>query len=659
MWCLDQGQEIGVKKAFFSGVMLALTSLAGCGDPVESTQTQTQTEPPTQLSGGETSPPAYSARAFFETTFYSLAPSRAWSADGSRLLVGSDESGTFNAYTLAVDGSGGERLTDSTETAHRPVSWFPHDDRILFIADRKGDELGHVFVRELNGAVRDLTPGEGHKAIFAGWVGDGEQFFLMTTERDPGAFDLYLYSATDYSRELVFQNDDAYSPARVSRDGRFVALLRGNSSSDNDIFLYDLEGRQSDPVHITPHDGSIRFQVHDFAPDGSALVYGTNEHSEFSQAWSYEIDTGDRQPLIQADWDVSYAFYSESGHYLIYGINEDGRINVRVEDTESGEKVSIPGLPAGDLTQVKFAPDENRLALMVSTDTSPRDIYVVDRNSQRSRRLTTAANPEIDEAELVDTEVVRYRSFDGLEIPGILYKPKRASPETPVPALVWVHGGPGGQSRQGYSATLQHLVNHGYAVLAANNRGSSGYGKTFYHMDDRKHGEVDLDDIVHAGEYLAALDWVDPDRIGIIGGSYGGYMVGAALAFRPEAFKVGVNIFGVMNWLRTLESIPPWWEANRKSLYDELGDPATDGERLRRISPLFHAENIQVPLLVVQGANDPRVLQVESDEIVAAVRKNELPVEYIVFEDEGHGFAQRENRITASDAYVAFLNRYL
>jgi dipeptidyl aminopeptidase/acylaminoacyl peptidase len=244
-------------------------------------------------------------------------------------------------------------------------------------------------------------------------------------------------------------------------------------------------------------------------------------------------------------------------------------------------------------------------------------------------------------------------------IPGILYKPKTASADNRVPALVLVHGGPGGQTRKGYRAFVQHLVNHGYAILGANNRGSSGYGKTFYHLDDRHHGEEDLMDIVWGRSYLESLDWVDPERIGIIGGSYGGYMTAAALAFHPEVFDVGIDIFGVTNWERTLQSIPPWWESFKESLYDEMGDPDTDAERHHRISPLFHAENIIRPLLVIQGANDPRVLQVESDELVGKVQANEVPVEYVIFDDEGHGFRNRENRITASDAYINFLDRYL
>lgn len=211
----------------------------------------------------------------------------------------------------------------------------------------------------------------------------------------------------------------------------------------------------------------------------------------------------------------------------------------------------------------------------------------------------------------------------------------------------------------GYSALTQHLVNQGYAIFAVNNRGSSGYGKTFFHLDDKRHGEDDLQDIVWSKKYLQQLDWVDADRIGIMGGSYGGYMTAAALAFKPEEFKLGINIFGVTNWVRTLESIPPWWEAYRKSLYDELGDPATDKERLHRISPLFHAKNITKPLMVVQGANDPRVLQVESDELVEAVRSNNVPVKYVLFDDEGHGFSKKENRIEASQAYLDFLKKHL
>ncbi|MCB0552096.1 MAG: S9 family peptidase, partial [Phaeodactylibacter sp.] len=207
---------------------------------------------------------------------------------------------------------------------------------------------------------------------------------------------------------------------------------------------------------------------------------------------------------------------------------------------------------------------------------------------------------------------------------------------------------------------IQYLVNHGYAILAVNNRGSSGYGKSFYKMDDRNHGDKDLKDCVWGKKYLQTLDYIDGEKIGILGGSYGGYMTMAAMAFQPDEFKIGVNLFGVTNWLRTLKSIPPYWESFRQALYAELGDPySADSTRLYNISPLFHADKIKNPIMVLQGANDPRVLQVESDEIVEAVKKNNVPVEYVIFPDEGHGFVKKENEIKGDKAILAFLDKYL
>ena len=256
--------------------------------------------------------------------------------------------------------------------------------------------------------------------------------------------------------------------------------------------------------------------------------------------------------------------------------------------------------------------------------------------------------------------MVRYKSFDGLEIPAVYYQPKVASADNKVPGLVWVHGGPGGQSRLSYFALIQYLVNQGYAILAVNNRGSSGYGKEFNHMDDQNHGDKDLKDCIAGKDFLESTGVVDMDKVGIIGGSYGGYMVMAALTFEPEAFNAGVNIFGVTNWLRTLKSIPPYWESFKKALYDEMGDPTTaDSVRLYEISPLFHAENVVKPLMVLQGANDVRVLQVESDEIVDAVKANGVPVEYIIFDDEGHGFRKKENEIEGYGQIKEFLDVYL
>jgi dipeptidyl aminopeptidase/acylaminoacyl peptidase len=308
---------------------------------------------------------------------------------------------------------------------------------------------------------------------------------------------------------------------------------------------------------------------------------------------------------------------------------------------------------------VVVSPSEKRLAFYVNGDRSPSNLYVHTLGEAAPRRLTESLSKEIDPEDLVESEVVRFKSFDGMAIPNILWKPLQATPQAKAPALVWVHGGPGGQTRKGYSALIQYLVNHGYVVLGINNRGSSGYGQTFFTADDQKHGKEPLWDCVDAKKYLATLPYVDKDRVGIIGGSYGGYMVLAAMAFKPDVFTTGVDIFGVSNWLRTLEGIPSWWEAQRVALYKEMGDPNTQKDMLREISPLFHADQIKKPLIVLQGANDPRVVKPESDDIVAAVKKNGVPVEYVVFPDEGHGFTKRANQIQGYGAIREFLDKYL
>lgn len=604
--------------------------------------------------------PKYSAAQFFETTTYGFGPSGgfAFSPDGSSLLMSSDASGVFNTWQLPIDGSEPIQLTDSTDNAMFGVSWFPNDERVLYTYDGGGNELNHVVVRELDGSYQDLTPGDEFKAGFLGWSDDGESFFLLTTERDQRSFDVYRYSTDDYSREMVFENPGMQVSA-ISGDERWLVLDKFRTSADSDIYIVDLQSEDQALMLITEHEGNVEHGAYGFSADSRFVTYGTSEFGEFQQAWQYDLETAEKSLLIEADWDVWYVIYSPSGRYRVSGVNADARTVVTILDQSNDTTIALDSLPPGDLRSVRFTEDEAQLALIVNADDSPSNIHVVDVESGTSTQLTAALNPAINQDHLVTSEVVRYRSFDDLEIPGILYRPHGSSADNPVPALVWVHGGPGGQSRTGYRASIQHLVNHGYAVFAANNRGSTGYGKTFNHLDDRRHGEEDLQDIVYARTYLETLEWIDGDHIGVIGGSYGGYMVAAALTFEPQAFDVGINIFGVTNWVRTLESIPPWWESFKEALYDEMGDPATDAERHRRISPLFHADNIEKPLLVVQGANDPRVLQVESDELVAAVQANEVPVEYVVFPDEGHGFLKRENRIAASEAYVQFLETYL
>ncbi|RPJ54347.1 MAG: S9 family peptidase, partial [Acidobacteria bacterium] len=411
--------------------------------------------------------------------------------------------------------------------------------------------------------------------------------------------------------------------------------------------------------HISPHTGDVVFFPAGFSVDSKILYYRTDDGSEFTYLKQYDLASGKSEKVEEAKWDIMYAYLSKNGKYRVTAVNNDARTEIRVFETEKKKLIQLPDIPNADITGVSISDSEKLMLFYVNGSRSPSNIYGFDLATGKSRKLTDTMNPEIRPDDLVEATVVRFKSFDGMEIPALLYKPHQAGTGQKVPALVSVHGGPGGQARFGYSPLKQYLINHGYAVIDVNNRGSSGYGKTFYKADDLKHGNEDLNDCVAAKKLLAETGWVDEKRIGIMGGSYGGYMTLAGLAFRPDEFAVGVDIFGVSNWVRTLKSTPPWWTSFREALFKELGNPETQEQFLKDKSPLFHGDKIKKPLIVLQGANDPRVLKVESDEIVAALKKNNVPVEYVVFPDEGHGFRKKENEINGYGAILRFLDHHL
>lgn len=596
----------------------------------------------------------YSIEEFMDTV---RMTGSSFSADESSVMVSSDESGIINAYNIDLRSGRRTPITRSTNDSTYAVSYFPKDNRVLFTRDSGGDEQNHLYLRGLDQRERDLTPGKKLKASFLGWKRDDRGFYFLTNERDARFFDLYFMDADSFERTLIYQDETGYQVGEISDNSEWVALQKPNTTSDSDIYLYHVATKEL--KHISPHNDTARYSVASFDPKNRYLYYLTNDGEEFTRVRRYDLASGKHEDVEKEKWDIVFTYFSHNGKYRVTGVNEDARTVIKVREEATGNLALLPKLPEGEINNVTISRSENLMAFYLNRDRSPGDLHVYDFRTKEVRKLTDALNGKIDPLDLVDSEVVRFKSFDQLEIPNILFKPHQATPEKKAPALVWVHGGPGGQTRKGYSPLIQYLVNHGYVVLGINNRGSSGYGKTFFAADDQKHGREPLWDCVEAKKYLASLPYVDASRIGIIGGSYGGYMTLAALAFQPEVFELGVDIFGVANWIRTLESMPAWWEAARKALYLEMGDPKKDREMLHAVSPLFHADKIRKPLLVLQGANDPRVLKVESDEMVAAVRKNNVPVEYVVLDDEGHGFTKKKNQITGYRAVLEFLDRHL
>ena len=627
-----------MKKSF---LLLLLVCLAACKE-----------EKPKEFA-------KYSIDQFYENT---NVFGGSFSPDENKLLVSSNESGIYNVYEIDIETGDKNPITKSDTESNYAQSYFPDDDRVLYTFDKGGNENYGLYVSE-NGSSRTLIPGDSVRNGFFGWSRDQKSLYYNSNKRNRQYFDVFELplSEIDQGAEasvMLYQNDEGLDAGEISPDKKYMALTKALTSADGKMFLLDRStGEVSD---ISIHEGDAQYSPQYFSMDNKFLYYTTDENSDFTYLARRNLESGEVEKIFEANWDVWYAYESWNEKYRVIGINEDAKTRVRIFDLGTDKEVALPNIEGGSITSVNISKSEKLARLTVSTSASPSNIYVFNFETGDLKKLTDTLNPEINSEDLVEGQVVRYKSFDGLEIPAIYYQPKNASADNKVPGLVWVHGGPGGQSRLSYFALIQYLVNQGYAILAVNNRGSSGYGKEFNHMDDKNHGDKDLKDCVAGKDFFESTGVIDMEKVGIIGGSYGGYMVMAAMAFEPEAFDLGVNIFGVTNWIRTLRSIPPYWESYKKALYDELGDPySKDSVRLREISPLFHTENVTRPLMVLQGANDVRVLQVESDEIVEGVKTNGVPVEYVIFDDEGHGFRKKENEIEGYGKIKLFLDEYL
>jgi dipeptidyl aminopeptidase/acylaminoacyl peptidase len=587
----------------------------------------------------------------------------AFSPDESKILINSKATGIFNAMEIDLKTGQQTAVTSSTDNAIFAQSYFPGDNRFVYTSDKGGNEIDHIFIKNLDGSVMDLISDSTAKADFAGWSYDRKKMYYMSNGRDKRYFDMFRVDISKggegqvYPSTSVYKNEKGLNVSAISTDDRYIALNESITTNNSNMYLLDTQSGKL--KLLSDHTGDAQYNPQYFSLDGKQLIYLTDEGSEFAYLASYDLATGEKKKVEEAKWDIMYSYLSRSGKYRVVAINNDARTEMKIYD-QSNQLIQIPNLPAGDITGVNISDSEKLMSFYVSSSQSPSNLFVYNFETKEVKQLTNTMSKDVDPNDLVAGEVVRFKSFDGMEIPCLLYKPKGLAEGEKAPALLWIHGGPGGQTRLGYSSIIQHLVNHGYVILAVNNRGSSGYGKSFYAADDLKHGDADLKDCVESKKVLASLGYVDMDKVGIMGGSYGGYMTMAALAFTPEDFKVGVNLFGVTNWLRTLKSIPPWWASFRTALYAELGDPNTaDSVALYNKSPLFFANKITKPFIVLQGSNDPRVLQVESDEIVDAAKKNGVPVEYVIFPDEGHGFVKKENNIEASERILKFLDQYL
>ena len=577
--------------------------------------------------------------------------------DETKIAVNNNETGIYNVYEINLSDTGMKPITNSAKESFFVNDYVAGTDNIIYSADQGGNENSHMYLLHPGDSAKDLTPGLKEKTQFFGWNKARTILYYTSNKRDPKYFDLYKMDTASWSSNMIYKNDSGYNVSNISFNEQYLLLTKTITTDENEMYLFDTASKLMKKLSA---DAGGTYNPATFELNDSSFYYTTNEGKEFEYLVKYNIASGQKEKLFETNWDVAYMYLSENGKYRVVGINEDGRNKVLLFDHATGTQIKFPEIPDGDVQGVNISNSEKNMILTVGSDKSPNNLWLYNFETQKLKQVTNTLNPEINSDDLAKSEVVRFKSFDGVDVPAIYYHPLTASKDKPVPALVWVHGGPGGQSRVGYSQSAQYFLNHGYAILMVNNRGSSGYGKTFHAMDDRDHGDKDLIDCVYGKRWLAKQENIDSTKIGIYGGSYGGFMSLAGIIQYPNEFKIGVDLFGVANWPRTLKSIPPYWESFRKALYREMGDPySADSVRLRNISPLFNTEKIKTPLLVLQGTNDPRVLQKESDEIVAGAKKNGTPVEYVLFPDEGHGFVKKENQMKAAETTLKFLDKYL
>ena len=439
------------------------------------------------------------------------------SMDDSKLLVNSNESGIYNAYEIDIASGQKKALTSSAKESFFADDYVPGTANFIYHSNKGGDENDHLFLQKTDGSVKDLTPGEKEKATFWGWNRDNKFLYYTSNKRDPRFFDLYKTDTSAWTPILIYKNETGFDVNGISDDEKYLALVQPVTSSSSNLFLLDQQTKAMKKLNadsLESNNNPLQCSL-----DNKTLYYTTDEGSEYQHVIKYDIASGNKEKFYSANWDVMYMYTSFNEKYRVVGVNEDGRNKLYIFDHKTGEPVDFPKIENADVQAVNISQSENKMRLTIGDAKSPNNIYVYDFGSKELKKLTNTLAPEIDANDLVSAQVVRYKSFDGLEIPAIYYKPYQAGKDKKVPALVWVHGGPGGQSRVGYFSLIQYLVNHGYAILAVNNRGSSGYGKSFYKMDNRNHGDKDLNDCIWGKKWLAGLEYVDSTKIGIIGGS--------------------------------------------------------------------------------------------------------------------------------------------
>jgi len=558
---------------------------------------------------------------YFKARRYgALSLDMSFSHDDRLAAFQSDAGGRLDLWVKPLDGGPARQVT-RVEGFIGKFAFSPADDVLAYEADVGGDELPHLFLTDSNGsAPRDVTADypKGRRTRFVQWAPDGKTFLYLSNLRDEKLLDFYEYDLASGRSHLLWIATGSLAFGAADRAHLRFVLRETLSDKDSNLWLFERGEKQ--PILLTRHRGDVLYQPLDFTRDGK-LLFTSDQEGEYTGLYSMDLATKRSSPLAQQPWDVDSAAESLRHRYRYVAINADGTTRLSVQDLQSGNAVALPEAPlAGGWFPSDFSPGERYLGVFLRTDATPSTPYALDLQTGEARKLDEPLTPSLRGRSMVVGESVRVPSFDSKPVPAFSYRP----PRDPVAAIILVHGGPTSQSRRTFGAFTQYLVSKGYAVLVPNVRGSTGYGKSWTRLDSHDLGGGPLQDVVACKWWLVGNAAVPDDKVVVMGGSYGGYMALAAEAFAPDEFAANVDYFGVSD-LKTLGAV----------------------DRMKR------------PLLVVQGDHDPRVTKDQLDRIVEALRARKVPVEYLVLDNEGHGFSRTDSMLRAYGATDAFLDRYL
>ena len=583
-------------------------------------------------------------------------PSLAVSPDGSRVAYTANTSGQYDLWIAALDGGSPRRITDFAELAVRTVAWAPDGSRLAFAADRNGDEQHQIYLVDAEGGEpRRISTADDRQHHLADrpFSSDGRRLVYAGNDRDPTVQDVVVHDLHDDSiRRIRSEPGVMLFPVAFSPDDGRLLVTAARSNTDVDACVVDLTTGEPTLDVVTAHDGEAYNLPAGWTADGSRFYLLADGGGEFRGLVVYDLATGTTEPFGPAggiSWDVETVTADEDGSVVAWTVNEGG---LSVLHSHDGARTVRHGLPVGVVGPLDLTPDGGSAVMLLSSATRPTDVVVVDlADDAPPRPLTDSRPPGLREAEPVEPELVEYPTHDGRSIPGWLYRPRG---DGPFPIVLSIHGGPEAQERPqyNYAGLYQFLLAAGIGVFAPNVRGSTGYGRAYQTLIHRDWGGDELGDFEYANRYLRSLSWVDSDRIAVFGGSFGGFATLSCVSRLPDLWAAGVSVVGPSNLHTFVRSVPPTWRALMASW---VGDPDDDAELLTERSPLTYADRIAVPLMVVQGANDPRVARAESDQIVDSVRARGIDVRYVVYEDEGHGFTKRENEIDALGQVAEFL----